>query len=132
MEEVPGGTIDAGKMVSGLARAAQKLGAMIFENAPVEGVAFDSPIRLQVAGREVLARRVLFSTNAQSLELSGLAASAQAKFTLVLATEPVSDAAAFGNWIGFAKTFLHRGLSLFMGKITKDECGDLRKRAGAF
>ena len=91
VEEVPGGTIDAGKMVSGLARAAEKMGAMIFENAPVEDVEFGAPIRLQVAGREVGARRVLFATNAQSLELSGLAGSAQSKFTLALATEPLSE-----------------------------------------
>lgn len=91
VEEVAGGTVDPGKMVSGLARAAEKFGAMIFENAPVEEVSFGAPISLRVAGREVKARRVLFATNAQSLELSGLAASAQSKFTLALATEPLSS-----------------------------------------
>lgn len=91
VEEVPGGTIDPGKMGSGLGRAAEKLGAMIFENAPVENVEFGAPIRLQVAGREVRARRVLFATNALSLELSGMAASAQSKFTLALATEPLNE-----------------------------------------
>jgi glycine/D-amino acid oxidase-like deaminating enzyme len=90
-EEVAGGTVDAGKLVSGLARAAEKFGAMIFENAPVEDVSFGASIRLRVAGREMKARRVLFATNAQSLELSGLAASAQSKFTLALATEKLSD-----------------------------------------
>ena len=39
--EVPGGTIDPGKMVSGLARAAEKSGALIFEHARVENVSFD-------------------------------------------------------------------------------------------
>jgi glycine/D-amino acid oxidase-like deaminating enzyme len=91
VEAVPGGTIDPGKMVSGLAGAAEKLGAFIFENAPMENVVFDSPIRLQVARREVRARRVLFATNALSLELSGLAESAQSKFTLALATEPLRE-----------------------------------------
>jgi glycine/D-amino acid oxidase-like deaminating enzyme len=91
VKEVPGGTIDPGKMVSGLARAAEKLGAMIFENARVENVEFGARIRLQVAGRTVLARRVLFATNAQSLELSGLVGSAQSKFTLALATEALSN-----------------------------------------
>jgi glycine/D-amino acid oxidase-like deaminating enzyme len=91
VEEVAGGTVDAGKLVSGLARAAGKSGAMIFENAPVDNVSFSAPISLRVAGHEVKARRVLFATNAQSLELSGLAASAQSKFTLALATEKLSD-----------------------------------------
>jgi glycine/D-amino acid oxidase-like deaminating enzyme len=91
VKEVAGGTIDPGKMVSGLAHAAEESGAMIFENARVENVEFESGVRLQVAGRMIRARRVLFATNAQSLELSGLAASAQSKFTLALATEPLSD-----------------------------------------
>jgi glycine/D-amino acid oxidase-like deaminating enzyme len=90
VKEVRGGNIDPGKMVSGLARAAEKSGAMIFENARVENVEFGEPIRLQVSGREVKARKVLFATNAQSLELSGLAGNAQSKFTLALATEPLS------------------------------------------
>jgi glycine/D-amino acid oxidase-like deaminating enzyme len=91
VEKVPGGTIDPGKMVSGLARAAERLGAKIFENARVENVKFGAPMILQVAGREVRARRILFATNAFSLELSGLAASAQSKFTLALATEPLGE-----------------------------------------
>ena len=38
--EVPGGTIDPGKMVSGLARAAEQRGALIFEYTRVEDVEF--------------------------------------------------------------------------------------------
>ena len=34
VNQVPGGMIDPGKMVSGLARAAEKGGAQIFENVP--------------------------------------------------------------------------------------------------
>jgi glycine/D-amino acid oxidase-like deaminating enzyme len=90
VREVPGGTIDPGKMVSGLARAAESLGAMIYENAPVENAAFEGPIRLQIAGKQVRAQRILFATNAQSLELNGLAGRAQPKFTLALATEPLT------------------------------------------
>jgi glycine/D-amino acid oxidase-like deaminating enzyme len=88
--EVPGGTIDPGKMVSGLARAAHKSGALIFEHARVENVSFDGdgPLRLDVAGKELLAGQALFATNAQSLEMSGLAASTEPKFTLALATAP--------------------------------------------
>lgn len=90
VREVAGGTIDPGKMVSGLARAADRLGAMIFENVPVEDVAFKDPIRLRVVGNHVRAQCVLFATNAQSLELNGLAGKTQPKFTLALATEPLT------------------------------------------
>jgi glycine/D-amino acid oxidase-like deaminating enzyme len=90
VKNVRGGSINPGKMVSGLARTAEKLGAMIFENARVENAVFDSPIRLQIAGREVRARKVLFATNSQSLELNGLVRHAEPKFTLALATEALT------------------------------------------
>lgn len=98
--EVPGGTIDPGKLISGLARAADRSGALIFEHAPVENVAFEKPLRLYVAGKQFRAGHVLFATNAQSLELSALAGRAQPKFTLAMATEPLS-AAQLGE-LGFA------------------------------
>jgi glycine/D-amino acid oxidase-like deaminating enzyme len=90
VKKVRGGSIDPGKMVTGLARAAERFGAMVFENARVEDAVFDSPIRLRVAGHDVRARRVLFAMNAQSLELNGLVRHAEPKFTLALATEPLS------------------------------------------
>jgi glycine/D-amino acid oxidase-like deaminating enzyme len=90
VRQVPGGTIDPGKMVSGLARAAERIGALIFESAAVEEVVFEDLVRLGLAGRHVRARKVLFATNAQSLELNGLAGRAQPKFTLALATAPLS------------------------------------------
>ena len=89
-QEVPGGTIDPGKLVSGLARAAEKAGAMIFEQTRVESVSFDGPLRLEVGGKQLRAGHALFATNAQSLELSGLAGSTEPKFTLALATEPLA------------------------------------------
>lgn len=88
----PGGTINPGKVVGGLAHAAQNAGALVFENAPVTNIAFESPMRLEVCGQVVRAQRVLLATNAMSLELSGLARRAQPMFTLVVATEPLSPA----------------------------------------
>jgi glycine/D-amino acid oxidase-like deaminating enzyme len=90
VKQVPGGTIDPGKLVSGLARAAENGGARIFENTPVEKLDFEDSLRLHVSGSTVRARAVLIATNAMSLELSGLADSAQPKFTLAIATEPLN------------------------------------------
>ena len=92
VNEVPGGTIDPGKMVSGLARAAQERSALIIERARVENIAFGEPLRLEVAGRELRARGILLASNAQSLDLSGLASRAQPKFALAAATEPLTAA----------------------------------------
>jgi glycine/D-amino acid oxidase-like deaminating enzyme len=89
---VPGGSVDPGKLVSGLARAAHRLGAKVFENSPVDAIAFERSLRLVVNGKEIHAQRVLVATNAMSLELSGLAGQAHPKFTLAVATEALSDA----------------------------------------
>src|SRR6266404_1408703 len=88
--EVPGGTIDPGRMLSGLAHAASKRCAQIFENAPVENLSLEESPVLNIQGKPVRARCVLIATNAESLELSGLAGRAQAKFTMAVATEPLS------------------------------------------
>ena len=89
VKQVPGGTIDPGKMVSGLARAAEKRGANIFENLQVDEIEFGDRITLRFSGGQVRARQVLLATNGMSLELSGLARSGQTKFTTAVATEPL-------------------------------------------
>jgi len=89
MKQVPGGMIDPGKMVSGLARAAEKSGAQIFENVSVEEIEFADLVCLRFPGGQLRARKVLLATNGMSLELSGLARLGQTKFTLAVATEPL-------------------------------------------
>ena len=75
VKQVPGGMIDPGKMVSGLARAAEKSGAQIFENVHVEEIEFTDPVCLRFPGGQIRARKVLLATNGMSLELSDLASS---------------------------------------------------------
>jgi glycine/D-amino acid oxidase-like deaminating enzyme len=88
---VAGGTADPGKLVSGLANAAQRLGALICENSRVENISYTNPLQLELAGKRVRAKQVLVATNAESLELSDLSGAAEPKFTLALATEPLSE-----------------------------------------
>ncbi len=89
VRQVPGGMIDPGKMVSGLARAAERGGAQIFENLGIKDIEFADPVRLSFPGGQIRARKVLIATNGTSLELSGLAREGQTKFTLAVATEPL-------------------------------------------
>jgi glycine/D-amino acid oxidase-like deaminating enzyme len=90
VQQVPGGMIDAGKMVSGLAHAAEKGGAKIFENSPIEDTEFGESVCLRFSHGQLRAGKVLLATNGMSLELNGLAGRAQTKFTLAVATEPLS------------------------------------------
>jgi glycine/D-amino acid oxidase-like deaminating enzyme len=91
-KEIPGGSLDPGKLVSGLAQAAANRGVLIFEHSPVESVDFttQAPLSLHVGERVVRADRVLFATNSESLELTQLAARAEPKLTMALATGPLS------------------------------------------
>jgi glycine/D-amino acid oxidase-like deaminating enzyme len=97
---VPGGSVDPGKVVAGLARAAENAGAQIVEHTEVRALDFANPLRLHVRRKlrshiqqkEIRAQQVLLATNAYSLELSGLRAAAEPKLTFALATAPLSAA----------------------------------------
>jgi glycine/D-amino acid oxidase-like deaminating enzyme len=87
VNRVPGGTVNPGKVVSGLAQAAAKAGAQIFEEAEVVRIEFTDPLRLhveqkikrsiqkdvkkKVEKKIVTATCVLLTTNAGSRELAG-------------------------------------------------------------
>jgi glycine/D-amino acid oxidase-like deaminating enzyme len=90
--EVPGGTVDPGKLVSGLARAAEASGALILENAPVQEIGFTDSLRLRVRERQIRASHAILATNAFSLELTGLAKRTEPKLTLAVATRPLKPA----------------------------------------
>jgi glycine/D-amino acid oxidase-like deaminating enzyme len=100
VRRVPGGTVDPGRVLAGLARAAENAGAQIAEHAEVRALDFSNPVRLDVRckrrGRihrkEIRAEQVLLATNAFSLEWSGLRAPAEPKLTFALATAPLSAA----------------------------------------
>lgn len=100
--KVPGGTVNPGKVVEGLARAAARAGARIVEEARVVRIDFGGPVRLVVncrmkhRRREVIveAGRVLIATNAGSLGLGGgifaAKALAEPKLTFAIATAPLT------------------------------------------
>jgi glycine/D-amino acid oxidase-like deaminating enzyme len=106
VRQVPGGSLDPGRVVSGLARAAERAGAQIFENSAVEAADFENDsVRLHVLGKIVSAKAALFATNAMSLELAGLSRRAKPKFTLAVATEPLSGARLEDLGLGAGKPF---------------------------
>jgi glycine/D-amino acid oxidase-like deaminating enzyme len=115
--EVPGGTIDPGKMLSGLAHAASKGGALILENAPVENLSMEESLVLRIQGRQVRARCVLLATNAESLELSGLAGIAEPKFTMAVATEPLSSEQISSLGLSTGKPFYTVDLPYLWGRM---------------
>ena len=104
---VAGGTVAPERLIAGLASAAERLGAVLCESAPVISVSSEHPAKLAVGvgpngvrpGRaplaptrresELRANQVLFATNGYALQLSGLAGRAESEFALAVATEPL-------------------------------------------
>lgn len=98
VKKVSGGTVNPGKVLEGLARAAVRAGALIAENAEVTRIGTTHPIRLHVKlrgrTRNLTADRVLLATNAGGLFLAPQISSPgpEPKLTFALATAPLSKA----------------------------------------
>jgi len=122
---VPGGTVDPGRVLAGLARAAENAGAQIVENAEVRALDFSKPVRLHVRHKvrshlqrkEILAEHVLLVTNAFSLELSGLQATAEPKLTFALATAPLSAAQLKDIGLSSGRPFYTIDLPYLWGRL---------------
>jgi glycine/D-amino acid oxidase-like deaminating enzyme len=115
--EVAGGTVAPGKLVSQLARAANRLGVHIYEDMRVDEIAFQSRLGLKLGTKEIRAENVLIATNAQSLELSGLTGRAEPKFTLAVATEPLTPAQLEVLGLGSGKPFYTVDLPYLWGRL---------------
>jgi glycine/D-amino acid oxidase-like deaminating enzyme len=119
--EVPGGTGDPGKLVSGLARAAHRLGAHIYENTRIDEIESEDRLRLKFAAKQIYAENALIATNAMSLELSGLAGRAEPKFTLALATEPLKLAQLEVLGLSSGKAFYTVDLPYLWGRMLPND-----------
>ncbi|MFQ5927445.1 MAG: NAD(P)/FAD-dependent oxidoreductase [Terriglobia bacterium] len=116
-DEVAGGTLDPGKLLNGLARAAQRLGASLYPYTPVQHIRFEAPLQLELPQSKLRARQVLFATNAQALELSGLAGRAQPKFTTAVATRPLREDELEALGLGPRKPFYTLDLPYLWGRV---------------
>ena len=97
VKEVPGGTLDPGKLVAGLARAAVERNAVILENQPVTGIEWKERPIIEAGGERCSAGKILLATNALSLhltnfpDLTNFPGHAEPKLTLAIATESLSE-----------------------------------------
>ena len=121
VKQVAGGSADPGKLVSGLARAAHHAGVLLFENANVKKVVFDEPLRLDAGAQQLRAHRAIFATNAQSLEVSGLAGRAVPKFTLALATAPLTAVQLKAVGLASRKPFYTTDFPYLWGRLLSND-----------
>lgn len=122
---VPGGTLDPGKLVSGLARAAESRGALIFEDTPVARIDWSDGPELILAGNpagavKVRAGKVLLATNALSLPLAGIGPGAHPRLTLAALSAPISGQDLESAGLGARKPFYTVDLPYLWGRARAD------------
>jgi glycine/D-amino acid oxidase-like deaminating enzyme len=125
VKKVPGGTLDPGKLVTGLARAAQKRKAVILENHPVTNIEWKGASgkdggAVETRGARCVATKILFATNALSLDLTSLAGRAEAKLTLAIATEPLSKLQLEAIGLAGGNPFYTVDLPYLWGRLRAD------------
>ena len=119
VSKIPGGTVDAGRLLSGLGAAAHRSGTLLFEDHPVEKVDWGAGVELATATARVRAAQVLFATNALGLEASGLAAFARPCFTLAVATEPLTPETLKSTGLEELKPFYTADLPYLWGRVIR-------------
>lgn len=120
VDEYPGGSLDPGKLVGGLARAADRLGAKIFEESPVRSAEWGDVAVLKLDRGVLRAKKVLFATNALSLELSGFGELAEPRLTLAVASEPLREDHLEAIGMADRKPFYTVDLPYLWGRVCKD------------
>jgi glycine/D-amino acid oxidase-like deaminating enzyme len=124
LNEVPGGTLDPGKLVAGLARAAQSHGARIYENHRVQNVSWSAAPELHLTTsrgdqRKITTAKILFGSNALSLPQSGLAGM-HPRLTLAVLSSPVSEKVLAAIGLAPRKPFYTVDFPYLWGRVRRD------------
>jgi gamma-glutamylputrescine oxidase len=119
--DVPGGTIDPGMLVSGLARAAESSGAIICEKSPAAAPVWseEKEIEIAAAGRHLRCQQLLLATNAMNLEAAGIAEDTEPKFTMAIATESLSEAQLEAIGLAGRQPFYTMDFPYLWGRVTR-------------
>jgi glycine/D-amino acid oxidase-like deaminating enzyme len=124
VREVPGGTLDPGKLVAGLARAAQHHGAEICEHHRVQEVHWSPTPELHFttasgATRKISAAKILFATNALSLPQAAMTGM-HPRLTLAVLTRPVSEKILAAIGLAQRKPFYTVDFPYLWGRVRPD------------
>ena len=111
-------SLHPGKLVRGLAGAAERLGARIFEGTRVTGV---EPGRVTTTEGTVIADRVVIATEAWGSELPEIGRRILPLYSLVLATEPLPAAIWAGIGLPRGGTVTDFRHNLVYGQRTADD-----------
>jgi glycine/D-amino acid oxidase-like deaminating enzyme len=121
ISEVPGGTLDPGKQVGGLAQAAVRLGAIVVENAEVREIRWRESPELQLVEGWLRVAKVLLATNALSSDLAGLRSTIHPKLTLAARTTPLAARQIDAIGLSARKPFYTVDFPYLWGRLCADE-----------
>lgn len=121
LREEEGGSVDPGKMLSGLSKYAQDRGAIVSEHSRATEIHFGKKLQIAAAEKRIAAKRILITTNALSLELSGLERRGSPKFTLAVATEPLTKTQLKEVGLASRKVFYTEDLPYLWGRLLRDD-----------
>ena len=128
VKKVPGGTINPGKVLAGLARAAESSGAQIVEHAEVLSIDFTTPLQIHLRAKSrkatqektITAQKILLATNAASLELTGLRKTTDPMLTLAIATAPLAAKQRRALGLGSRQPFYTVDFPYLWGRLMKN------------
>ena len=125
VNEVPGGTLDPGKLASGLARAAHRHGAHICENHRVASVHWSATPEIHVGDghgsiRKLTAAKIIFATNALSLDVAGLGEGMHPRLTLAVLAKPVREKVLEAIGLAERKPFYTVDFPYLWGRVRHD------------
>jgi glycine/D-amino acid oxidase-like deaminating enzyme len=127
VHRVPGGTLDPGKLVSGLARAASRAGAQIFEENAAIAIEWGERPVITVAGpdaaapRKIRAEKILLATNALALDLAGENEGMHPRLTLAALSEPLTDEQLEATGLAPRKPFYTVDMPYLWGRLMPDD-----------
>jgi glycine/D-amino acid oxidase-like deaminating enzyme len=120
VNEVPGGTLDPGKLVAGLARAAQSGGALLLENHAVQKIQWGKRIEISGQWGTLSAAQMLQATNAFSLDLAQLGAGMHPRLTLAALSAPVAEHCLQAIGLAQRKPFYTVDFPYLWGRVRAD------------
>lgn len=117
-----GGVLDPGKLVFGLARAAEGLGVRVYEHSPVERIQrAGNGVRLDTSGGSVQADRAILATNAFRSPLRRMRRGVAPVWDYALMTAPLSKAQLARIGWGDRQGLSDTGNRFHYARLTKDD-----------
>ena len=117
-ETVPGGTVDAGRLLAGLARAILAAGGTIHEGRRVERIDLGPRPSVRTSAGLLVADHVVVATNAYLPTLLPLGVDLRPVLTLAIATAPLDDATR--EAVGMRLPFYTVDLPYLWGRPVRD------------